>query len=108
MPTEIRRLFFSNEEIIQAVSNYQQRGSDSLPSGRILELALVPGAALSATVIVQTPGDIQPKEASITTAALAAALIRWCMHQAIPLPRDARKTLSLESDGRLCLTLTIG
>jgi hypothetical protein len=101
MPHEIRQIFFSADEVVQALADY--RPSEAL------------GLNSKHTKITLRRNG-QPKicvglgEATIGEFGLAlvsAALLQFCRHHGIPIPKDADKAISMFGDG-LAVTITIG
>ncbi len=95
MPIEIRRLLFSEDELLQALLDMNTRsGHKHFPEGTISDLKI--GEAPSPTVtFVAEQNRNYKEEVTIATNTLGAALIGYCMRQHIPLPTHADKSLSV-------------
>ncbi|MCG8354198.1 MAG: hypothetical protein MI920_01380 [Kiloniellales bacterium] len=100
MPTEVRRLTFSQDEII-----------DALAAGKI-EPAAASGGPLSivsredGAPMVAFGSEAGEKCRNLETSVLGAALIKYCLDQGIPIPRNASRSLALHK-GELALYLHI-
>jgi hypothetical protein len=109
MTTETRRITFSSEELIQAISRHRRDEKQPLPESRIrgskvesgegpiprISLLLDPRGGDGATAM-----DFRPTE-------VAAALIKFCRLKRIPLPKRAEKSLGVDQ-GRISLVLHLG
>jgi hypothetical protein len=106
MTTETRRITFSSEELVQAISRHRRDEKQPLPESRIrgskvengdgpiprISLLLDPRSGDGASAM-----DFRPTE-------VAAALIKFCRLKRIPLPRRAEKSLGVDQ-GRISLVL---
>lgn len=103
MPTEMRRIVFSGEELRAALDGHRVRPERALPLGMIAALRLE-GDALAIDIAgPQSP----PASVTIKAAEVGAALVNYCKHCKIPLPRNATKSLAIAGD-RLALDVRIG
>jgi hypothetical protein len=92
MPEEYRRLVFSDMEVIAAVKEQSLRSKDPIPTGKLKFLTIDGGSNPYVHFAVDLPeGD---KAFRIEGAVLAAALIRYCIDNSIPIPQKAQKLLS--------------
>jgi hypothetical protein len=97
MPTEVRRLVFSNDELYAALDQYLARTGTSLPSGSIVRMCT--DAVHDVVKIDVSRGD----RGSVDTIELQArqvggALISYCITNQIPLPRGFVKSLIVSGD----------
>ncbi|HZS82467.1 MAG TPA: hypothetical protein VFA50_06330 [Stellaceae bacterium] len=98
MPTELRRIVFSNEELRQALNTQRIEGRLVIPFGQIQ----------SASFMEKTRGDVLLKiydnnadkhhEVVLGNTFVAAALMSYCIAARIPLPRNAKKSISISGD----------
>lgn len=120
MPSEIRRLIFTTEEVEQALREAGRVGSIAMPPGKIIDLDLVEGGdrgygeetsdtvaegMLSITLEEGPDGDTV-SNAVFRSTQIAAALLLMCLRQRIPMPRNATKRLRLVN-GELTLDLIV-
>lgn len=101
MAHEIRQIFFSADEVVQALAEYHPHEAASLNSR---------GAKITLRKNGQQKVCVGFGEATIIELGLSFvsnALLMYCKSREIPVPRDADKTISLFGDG-LAVTITIG
>ena len=94
MPTELRRLNFSEEEVQGALVNYALRSNMQMPSSGIQSLLVENNGGVTVTLRFAPNDDGDPRDVEFSEAHLAAAIILFCRVQEIPVPRDAVKVLS--------------
>ncbi len=107
MPTELRRLVFSNSQLRAALDNYRRVSTGDIPRGRIVAVGLKhnrPDPKVMIAFRDEAKGedrsvDIEPKT-------VAAALLVYCMEFDVPVPRSARKKLTMMGDN-LCLEIIL-
>jgi len=106
MPDETRRLHFSNLELYRALLEHSIRRGRRLPSGRILKVSMHEAPKPGFAVVIDD--DLRHENAVVRfdLPSVAAALITYCRSRKVPLPRRARKSLTVV-DRRICLELTI-
>lgn len=101
MPHEIRQIFFSADEVVQALADYHPHQAGSLNSS---------GAKITLRRNGQQKVCVGFGEATIVELGLSLvsnALLSYCKSRRIPVPKDADKTISLFGEG-LAITITIG
>jgi hypothetical protein len=105
MPTEQRRVRFSQPEVISAMRQfYVERPGDGT-GGQVEEAFIsVEKSVCAVRGTIRTDQGSQAFEASGAT--LAAALIRYCAKLRIPLPKKSIKTLKAQ-DGHLILVIEV-
>lgn len=99
MPTEVRRLVFSNTEFYSALDQYLSRTGTNLPSGSIV--AIHPDTLSdSITIDVCRTGTSSGKMEAISLQSrhVGGALISYCISNQIPLPRGFSKSLIIAGD----------
>jgi hypothetical protein len=109
MTSETRRIIFSAEELIQAITKLRRDEEQPLPESRIrgakiesgegpvpqVSLVLDPARGDGANAIAFRPTEI------------AVALIKFCRLKRIPLPKRVEKSLGVDH-GRIALVLHLG
>lgn len=106
MPTEIRNIIFTTNEVLFAVKDFRQRKKDPLPSGSVLDCVILEKPNIHAMIDMACDPDGHKLTLTFESEELAAALILFCINRKIPLPADAIKILQL-FDGELGLVVTI-
>lgn len=106
MPTEIRNIIFSTNEVLFAVKDFRQRKKDPLPSGSILDCKMIEKPDVHVEIEMACDPDDHKRNFTFGSEELAAALILFCINRKIPLPAAAIKILQL-FDGELGLVVTI-
>jgi hypothetical protein len=95
MPTELRRIVFSNADLYAALDLYLCRSGDGLPCGTITR---VRGDSYGVVRF-----DINTTKGTVDTMQLAAeqvggALISYCIVSHIPMPRGFVKSMVISGD----------
>lgn len=106
MPSELRRLIFSNEEVLAAVADYSASGRSPLPSGSVVSCRVYGEPKVRVRVEVEDPRRDYPVVVEIEPEVIGAALLRYCIAQGIPVPKQAEKSLQVHGDN-IALKLTI-
>lgn len=96
MPTEMRHIAFTPNEVLRAITQYKHRRREPLPKGTISSLKIeeLPDVHVVMSIIGDTHRT--PEEVVFQGAELAAALVMYCIERKIPLPATkAKKTLRI-------------
>lgn len=103
MPMEMRKLAFTQDELQAALVNYALRSEIKLPNANIEKIRVKEEddekKTTSVTLVYpasESGNDLRSVEFS--EAQIGAAIILYCKNLSIPLPRNARKTLSAENE----------
>ena len=106
MPSELRTLVFSNEELREAVLHYHKTAVQILPSQRIASCEVKNGHEVTLHLLVYD--EAQSKNVSIVleTCMVAAVLLKYCFKTRIPIPRTCEKSLQVIGDN-IALKITI-
>ena len=108
MPTEIRKIVFDAEEVRWAAVDFCLRSNIALPHANIGELRIADNPAATLTIFFTTANPAHPNEIRLSRDQMAAALIRFCMENQIPLPRHAQKVLQVqEADQTVALMMKV-
>lgn len=107
MPSEMRRLTFSREELITALTQHYQASPDRLPEGRIVDCTLIARPKALVRLQVLDPSNNGTHAQDMPLEHVAAALLRYCMNHRIPVPKRSRKSIEIVGDS-LCLDIRIG
>ena len=92
MPEEYRRLVFSDMETVTAVMQQSRRTKDPIPAGKMSYLTIAGDKMpyVSFAIAVEDGEKTFKIEGNV----LAAALIRFCIDNRIPIPQKAQKIVS--------------
>lgn len=106
MPSELRRIVFSNDELKIAIAEHNRRAKEKLPVGAVQACEPLPdgGGAVRLEIVNQSYGEAQNVELSPET--VGAALVRYCIQHKIPLPKKAHKSIHVQGD-KLVLNVSI-
>ena len=106
MPIEMRTLIFSRDEVAQALAEHAEQGGGALPEGRVVYCQVGCGPDLAMVVKLVPPERAQIQTITLDAEAVGAALIEFCLRRAIPLPRNASRSLQVLGEA-IALSLTI-
>ena len=99
MPLEHREINFCNREVIAAILELNKEVR-ILKLGNIVGLTVVDSAGVASAVVSHKTSAVgKVEELTVSAEILAAALIRQCRVERIPLPRSVRKRLVRAGDG---------
>jgi hypothetical protein len=103
MSTETRKITFSTEEVIQAVSKHRRDEKQPLPESRIRGMKVEDGVVPKFALQLEDRDDGRTS-IELRPAEVAVALIKYCRLKRIPLPKRATKSLDLDH-GQVALVL---
>ncbi len=106
MPQELRKIVFSEDELKAAVIDHCMRNGINLPRGVMTGFKATPDVAATVVITYDTTEIQDAPEVRVGRDDVAAALIRHCGANKIPLPRAARKILKVEN-GEVSLMVSI-
>lgn len=106
MPMELRKIFFSNEEVEAATRNYCIRSGKPLPSADKMYATFKDDIEAMVTLHFCRSDRRDPIAVSLSRAEVRDALIAFCKEVRIPLPRAGKKVLWPQSDG-ISLMITL-
>ncbi len=104
MITEVRRVMFSKEALVDILEFGRKRGNQRLPPGRIDDIMLENPDAPRVTVKVDVLGGGKFQLATFPQAEFAAMMILYCKANKIPLPRASAKSFEIQGES-LCLVV---
>ena len=106
MATELRRIVFANDEVIEAIKNYNEVAKKKLPAGAIVSCRINSGEADKVTLDMRESYSDKHYRVALKTSFIGAALMKWCLDNEIPMARSAEKTLEVVGDN-LSISLTM-
>jgi hypothetical protein len=98
MPTEFRRIVFSNMELREALISHRNEEKVVLPTGALRTVRFVDESRDRLAVGVHDPSTDQVTNVEVATPFVAAALLRYCIARRIPIQRSAQKSLTLAGE----------
>lgn len=106
MPTEIRRLLFSNEELCDVLSTFINSTKTHVEPGQVIDVQVAQKdpVLLNCTLVNKTGRQMGEALESVF---VCAAIMSWCMKHKIPMARKAKKLVHVAHDGRIALDTTI-
>jgi hypothetical protein len=108
MPTELRHIVFTTNEVLRSVTQYRHRRREPLPQGTISNLKIEDRPDVHVVIYITSDDRKTSQEVVFQGAELAAALVMYCIERKIPLPAArAKKTLRV-FDKQLGLEVAIG
>ena len=93
MPTEMRTLIFSRDELTHAISDHAAATGTTLPDGSIMFCAVTNDPDLEVTLKLVPDGQSTIETVTLEADAVGAALVHYCMDQKIPVPQRADRSL---------------
>ena len=106
MPTELRKIIFSEEEMLKAVISQNRRSPRKLPAGDIVKIARA-GNGANMDISIFDPTAEETKTVTLGASYLAAAMLGFCIENKIPVPRVADKSVEVLGDS-FALSISIG
>ncbi len=98
MPSEFRRIMFTNNELIEAIHDYNGISPDKLPPGVILTCTPVSEAGVAVRLEMVDQRSDETHVVELSPEVLGAALLRYCMKHRIPMPKAATKSIQMHGD----------
>lgn len=96
MPTEVRQIIFTSEELYNALKIFRERRRNPMPDAPVDRVAVLADPDIR-TVILFGPDDsgVRPESVEISSDEMATSLILYCIDHKIPLPVTASKHLQV-------------
>ncbi len=108
MPTEMRHIVFTPNEVLRSITQYRVRRREPLPRGTVSGLKIEERPSIRVVVSIKGDSSTHAQQVEFQGAELAAALVMYCIDSKIPLPATgAKKTLRV-FDEQLGLEVEIG
>jgi len=107
MAIETRRITFTPEELLLALTHQRRDERRPLPESRIRGMQVENGGTPRIAIMIEPLAGGAPEPLDLRPAEVAAALIRYCHRCKIPLPKRANKSIAVEH-GQVSLVLQLG
>lgn len=104
--TETRTLTFSDNTLIESINRHVSRKRLTIQPGQVENITYDDHSDV-AIVLTILADDGRMVESRFDAEFIAAAMIRFCIDEKIPVPRTARKRVLLDN-GRASLEFTMG
>ena len=98
MPTEIRKIVFSNEELKKAIVLFSHRSVNKLPEGDLISCEVTSIDGINVRIKIRPWYSEGEKIVVLSSTYIGAALSNYCMDCKIPIPRHAAKSLQIIGD----------
>jgi hypothetical protein len=106
LPSEIRKLIFTVDEARNAAVEHCLQKNIFMPDANIEDVILSNDADKMLVLKFSTTDPMDPSELSLNQEIVAAALIRFCGQNNVPLPRHGQKLLNVK-DGKLIMMINV-
>jgi len=107
MPNEIRHIEFAHGELLEALTAYLGEPAGPDDAGLTPDVRVTDKPRPS-VVYVRRDGDRETRASEQEPAALAAALIKYCIAHKIPIPRKAAKSIQVRGENVVLLLRSSG
>ena len=107
MPKELRKIVFTDDETRQAVVEFCDQSQALPPGATLLGIELTGSETTPISVAFTSGTSNKPNALELGRDQVAAALMRFCRSQRIPIPRQSNKTLQIK-EGEVALLLGVG
>ena len=96
MPTEVRHIIFTSEELFEALKIFRDRRRSPMPDAPIDRLAILSDPDIRAIVVFGPASDgTRPAPVEADADEVATAIILFCIDNKIPLPVTSSKHLQM-------------
>lgn len=106
MPKEFRQIFFSQEELTEAVIAHNRIEEDKVLYGDLASCVLGEDLIIRVECRIRDGGTLRSLTVNLTEDFTREALIRYCLENNIPIPRSGSKQLRLVED-EACLEIRL-
>jgi len=98
MPSEFRRIVFTNAELQEALVDFPALEQVVLPAGKLQSARFNDQTRDTLVIDVYDAKSGQVRDAVLPTHFVAATLVRYCIAKRIPIQRSAQKALTISGD----------
>lgn len=102
MPLDVRKISFSQDEVVWAILELSHANIALLAPGKIVAIAFGAMPDVTVTLTIRKNSMAPAVTVTLPSVAIAAALILYCVNRQIPLPARVAKRLERVGDG-VCL-----
>lgn len=96
---ESRRLILPLETVVDAVLDLDRERGGRLSMATVTDARIQEGEKAALILEVQAPEAVAPERLEYPLPAIAAAVIRYCWKNKVPLPRNWTKTIDIVPEG---------
>ncbi|MEQ1889577.1 MAG: hypothetical protein ABL951_10420 [Alphaproteobacteria bacterium] len=98
MPTEVKSIIFSNEELMNAINLFESANIPKLSDGRILSVSINPDEKENICILFLNFNKDQERKILISIPNFGAILLNFCLKYKIPMARKATKKIKIVGD----------
>jgi hypothetical protein len=98
LPTELRRIVFSHDELRQALDTHLGQQRSKLPAGRVVSVRFAGEDRSEVVLGIEDRRKGLDQLVAVTASHVAAALLRYCFNNSVPMPKDAQKSLVIAGE----------
>ncbi len=102
MPLDVRKISFSQDEVVWAILELSDANIAPITPGKIVGIRFDAMPDVTVTLTIRQNSTAAVVAVTLPSVAIAAALILHCVNRNIPLPARATKRLELVGE-RVCL-----
>ena len=102
MPLDVRKISFSQDEVVWAILELSHTNIALLTPGKIVGIAFGDMPDVTVTLTIRKNPAAPATTVTLPSVAIAAALILYCVNRNIPLPARVAKRIERLGDG-VCL-----
>lgn len=106
MPLEIKQIYFTEEEVRQALINFSLLRKKYLDIDDIKKIEIKAEETISVSMLVDQALAKETEDITFSHAEVAAALIAFCMSSKIPMPKRGIKSLHANEE-KIFLTIKL-
>ncbi len=99
MPSELRKIVFTKDEVRAAAVSYCLHAHVRMPQANIEDLVISSNLGELVTLKFTVSNPAERAEVILSQEQMAAAIIKFCREQGIPLPKKAKKLIRPDDTG---------
>jgi hypothetical protein len=106
MTRELRRIYFSVQELADAIGSFRKVDSKFLPPGKICDIE-VTDVHVAIKIEMKYVDNLHVLDFVIPYAKMTDILVTYCVERGVPLPRLSKRTVGLIDD-EVALEVVVG
>mgnify|MGYP000268262354 CR=1 FL=1 len=106
MPMEVKKIFFTEKEVRNALVNFAVLNKEFLDVDDVEKIIIDEADSVRVSMLVDKTLGKENNELSFSSAQVGAALMAFCMVSKIPLPKKGNKALEADNN-KICLKITL-
>lgn len=106
MPSELRRITFGYDELLDALVSYDQHADQKFTCGVIVSATVKDDPTINVSLDVKVYGASSNMSVNLNANYVGAAMVMYCLRENIPIPRNSVRYLKrVDSNVALCLSI---